>query len=310
VDPNELPAGSAATPDSEAQPNPFPPAFRWETSPPEAPTQVMGPVAPGAAGPAYQEDADEARDLFQPPDQSVPPWAAAPEPPPAAAATPAAAKPTSRHILGIAVLAVVVAGLVGAVVGYVATAGHPEGTGLGPPPTVAASNLPAPPPPLPEPVDTDHALIDPPGKPRAGGGPFDLASLRNAHLLPQPILAALQAGGMSDGALKTTTRDGTTIGMFALTMPDPPAATAVAQTIITVQREGGLSVDRTRALQGVAVLSSAPTSETTVYRAVYVLYHRVIYFEVFGTDRDAVLTTFDELMKAQVTHAPPTVRTG
>lgn len=308
MDPNELPAGNAAAPDSEAQPNPFPPAFRWETSAAEAPTQVMGAVEAGAG--VAREDPAQGRDLFQPAERSTPPWAAAPAPPPAAATAPVPGKPTSRHILGIAVLAVVVAGLVGAVVGYVATAGHPEGTELGPPPMVAASDLPAPPPPLPEPVDTDHALIDPPGKPRTGGGPFDLTTLRNAHLLPQPIVSALQAGGMSDGVLKTTTRGGTTIGMFALTMPDQPAATAVAQTIITVQREGGLSVERTRALQGVAVLGSAPTSETTVYRAVYVLYHRVIYFEVFGTDRDAVLTTFDELMKAQLTHAPPTVRTG
>lgn len=308
MDPNELPAGSAAEPDSEAQPNPFPPAFRWETSAAETPTQVMGAVEAKAGG--ARPDLAQGRDLFQPAERSAPPWATAPEPPPAATSAAVTSKPTSRHILGIAVLAVVVAGLVGAVVGYLVTAGHPDGTDLGAAPTVAASDLPAPPPPLPEPVDTDHALIDPPGRPRAGGGPFDLATLTDAHLLPQPILSALQAGGMSDGVLKTTTRGGTTIGMFALSMPDQKAATAVAQTIVTVQREGGLSVDSTRALQGVAVLSSAPTSETTVYRAVYVLYHRVIYFEVFGASRDAVLTTFDELMKAQVAHAPPTVRTG
>jgi hypothetical protein len=57
-----------------------------------------------------------------------------------------------------------------------------------------------------------------------------------------------------------------------------------------------------------AVLGSAPGSRTIVYRGVYVLYNRAIFFEVFGSDYDAVLATFDSVLSQQATYAPPTVR--
>lgn len=217
-----------------------------------------------------------------------------------------------KQIIGIAVLAIIVLGLVGATVAYFLTAGSPDRpTSAASQPTEAARDLPAPPAALPAPADTARALIEPlPGRTRGGGGPFDLPQLKSDNLLPPPILKALQDGGMIDGVLKTTTAGGTTIGMFALTMPDQPAATTVVRTIVAVQHDGGLLADNNRALQGVAVLGSAPGPPSTVYRVAYVLYNRAIYFEVFGPNRDAVLTTVDFLINQQVTYAPPTVRGG
>jgi hypothetical protein len=75
-----------------------------------------------------------------------------------------------------------------------------------------------------------------------------------------------------------------------------------------VQRNGGLKVDDTRAQQSLTVLGSAPGSQSTVYRGVYVLYNRAIFVEVFGPDYDAVLSTFDSVVNEQLTYAPPTVR--
>ena len=367
VKPNESPAASAP----EAA-SPFPPAFRWEVSPQEAPTQVMRAVgrdtAQGGVGrdtaqgdaveatqegrtgdvgdygrtqvvrptPSPPQRPDEVRDLFQPvdtplqepiyrpSDSSAPPWVDSDRPPlaeqqsawlhqgPRGFEAPAM-QSWSRHIIGITVLALVVLGLVGAAVAYSLTARSPDQPGsaqVAPQPPAAPPDLPAPPAPLPAPVDTAHALIEPPGQLRGGGGPFDLAQLESTNLVPRPILIALQAGGMTDGLLKTTTAGSTTIGMFAFTMPDQKAATVVARTIAAVQYDGGLLADNHRALQGVTVLGSAPGPPSTVYRAVYVLYNRVIYFEVFGPNRDAVLTTVDFLINQQVNYAPPTVSGG
>jgi hypothetical protein len=151
-------------------------------------------------------------------------------------------------------------------------------------------------------------LIEPPGEARGGGGIFDLPQLESTDLVPRPILNALRAGGMTDGVLKTTTDGGNTLGMFAFALTDEQAATDVANIITTVQRDGGLKVDDSRAQQGVAVLGSAPGSRSIVYRGVYVLYNRVIFFEAFGSDYDAVLASFDSVLNQQLTYAPPTVR--
>lgn len=220
----------------------------------------------------------------------------------------------STQIIGLTVVAVVVLGLIAATVAYFLTSGPGRAESeqsAAPQPVAAPRDLPSPPAPQPAPVDTEHALIDPPGQARGGGGQFDLAQLRSADLVPRPIQDVLQAGGMTDGVLKTTTTPGgTTIGMFALTMPDQQAATTVAQAIATAELRGGLKADDNRALQGVAVMGSVPGSESTVYRGVYVLYDRAIFFEVFGSHRDDVLATFDSLISQQVNHAPPTVRVG
>jgi hypothetical protein len=298
--------------------------------------------------PSYQRpaaEAAEARGLFQPVgaphhqpssapgDSSAPPWASSeprevaeppiaeqhsawlrqgPEVSPAPAKQPQPKQP--KQIIGIAVLGIVLLGLLGATVGYFLTARSPDRTDLGQRREAAQAAAPRdPPPPLPAPVDTPSALIDPPGQTRGGGGGFELPQLlgESASLLrPSSIVTALQAGRMTDGVLKTTTVGGTTIGMFALTMPDQQAATTVAQAIATAQFEGGLKADGHRSLKGMTVMGSAPGSQETVYRAVYVLYNRTIYVEVFGPSRDAVLSTFDSLIKQQVAHAPPTVHTG
>lgn len=291
--------------------------------------------------PAHPRPLDEPRDLFQPfeplveepsagpisgllsgpSDASKPPWGEDDPLPLAeqqsawlrrgtseAFATPAAGS-RSKQILGITVLAVVVLGLVGAAVAYFLAAGPGRiSSDQIAAPALAPRDLPAPPAPLAPPVDTEHALSDPPGQVRGGGGLFDLPQLKSTGLLPRPIVRALQAGEMTDGVLKTTTFGDTTVGMFALTMPDQQAATTVAQMIATAQLDGGLKADDNRALQGVEVMGSPPGADPTVYRAVYVLYNRAIFLEVFGPRREAVQATFDSLLKQQVSYAPPTVR--
>ncbi|MDQ2788471.1 MAG: hypothetical protein DLM60_07220 [Pseudonocardiales bacterium] len=221
----------------------------------------------------------------------------------------------SQRMIGIAVLVVVMLGLVGATVAYFLTTG-PGRTGnpqlTVPQPAAVPRDLPSPPAPRPPPVDTAHALIDPPGQSRGGGGPFDLPTLlaESSPPLAPAIVKALQASGMTDGVLKATTTGSTTIGLFALTMPDQQAATTVAQGIATAQLDGGLKADDNRALQGMAVMASPPDSGSAAYRAVYVLYNRAIFVDVSGPNRDAVQATFDALIKQQVTYAPPTVRVG
>lgn len=332
VKPNEPPADG----DPEAA-CPFPPAFRWDAATQDAPTQVMAPIGRDPASPFYQQSSTEAQDLFQPVDPGhgthpeanespAPPWADSDLSPiaeqqsawlrqgPEVFQTPATGS-RSKQIIGIAVLAVVVLGLVGATVAYFLTTG-PGRTGnpqlAAPQPTAAPRDLPSPPAPLPPPVDTAHALVDPPGQLRGGGGLFDLPTLlaETSPPLASPILKALQAGGMTDGVLKATTTGGTTVGLFALTMPDQQTATTVAQDIATAQLDGGLKADDNRALQGMAVMASAPGEGSATYRAVYVLYNRAIFVDVSGPNREAVQATFDALVKQQVTHAPPTVRVG
>lgn len=301
-------------------------------------TEVMRAI------PAYPQRPDEVRDLFQPfespadklisdssklisdsSEASASPWRE--EDPPLAEqqdawlrrgspgfSTPFAT-PKERllpqQIMGITVLAVVVLGLVGSAVAYFLASGPGRiNVDQIAAPTLAPHDLPAPPAPLAPPVDTAHALSEPPGQLRGGGGLFDLPQLQSTGLLPRPLVKALQVGGMTEGVLKTTTSGANTIGMFALTMPDQQAATTVAQMIATTQLEGGLKADDSRALRGVEVMGSALDSDPTVYRAVYVLYNRAIFLEVFGPNREAVLATFDSLIKQQLSYAPPTVRVG
>jgi hypothetical protein len=124
--PNESPADGA--PESAG---PFPPAFRWETSTQEAPTQVMGAVGRDTA-------------LREPPldersENSTPPWAQL-DPPPIAEQQSDwlrlgpeefqsdVPESRSKRTLGIAVLAVVVVGLAGAAVVYFLTGGSPNRT--------------------------------------------------------------------------------------------------------------------------------------------------------------------------------------
>ncbi|MGH3901011.1 MAG: hypothetical protein ACRDTA_22755, partial [Pseudonocardiaceae bacterium] len=366
---DELVRAAADGPQAAGAPrtaSPFPPAFRWETSPPEAATQVMQAVGRNTGGgdpaevipnvrtaavqdpvrsqaaptsPSYQQESGQVRGLFQPVDNpaghnpagdySAPPWADSDLPPIAdqqnawmrrdyeVFETPVSQNRT-KQIIGITVLAVLVVGLAGAGVAYFLSADSQPNQASSalpvpsPPipsePTTAARQLPAPPAPRPAPADAPQALIEPPGEARGGGGLLDLPRLESTGLLPRPILNALRAGAMTDGVLKTTTDDGNTIGLFAFTLADEQAAPDVVNTIATVQRDGGLKIDDSRAQQGLTVLGTAPGSRSTVYRGVYVLYNRAIFLEVFGPDYDAALSTFDSVVAQQLIYAPPTVR--
>jgi hypothetical protein len=124
--PNESPVDGA--PESAG---PFPPAFRWETSTQEAPTQVMGAVGRDTA--LREPSLDERSE------NSTPPWAQL-DPPPIAEQQSDwlrlgpeefqsdVPESRSKRTLGIAVLAVVVLGLAGAAVVYFLTGGSPNRT--------------------------------------------------------------------------------------------------------------------------------------------------------------------------------------
>jgi hypothetical protein len=135
--PNESPADGAPEPAS-----PFPPAFRWETSTQEAPTQVIGAVG--------RDTALRDESLDEPSESSTPPWAELDPPPiaeaqsdwlrlgPEAFQSPAP-QPRSKQIIGIAVLAVVVLGLAVAAVAYFLAGGSSNRTGQVPAPTTTTA---------------------------------------------------------------------------------------------------------------------------------------------------------------------------
>ncbi len=182
--------------------SPFPPAFRWETSTQEAPTQVMGSVGSDIA---FDEPAEQP--LTDPPlpvgtplgrlsDSSAPPWVG-PEPPPIAdqqsewlrlgpeefQSQPPPSR--SKRIIGIVVLAVVVLGLAVAAVLHSLAGGSPNRTGndqkVTPPPATAPSAPPVPPsPPAAAPPVTPDALVipppAPPAAPEATGNPEPLVT--------------------------------------------------------------------------------------------------------------------------------------
>ncbi|PZS28344.1 MAG: hypothetical protein DLM61_15060 [Pseudonocardiales bacterium] len=127
--PNESAADGAPEPAS-----PFPPAFRWETSAQEAPTQVIGAVGRDTA---LREPSIDERS-----ENSTPPWAEL-DPPPIAEQQSdwlrlgpevfqsEVPESRSKRTLGIAVLAVVVLGLAGAAMVYFLTGGSSNRTGSG-----------------------------------------------------------------------------------------------------------------------------------------------------------------------------------
>lgn len=217
------------------------------------------------------------------------------------------------RLAGLVIVAVLAVGLVAAGVVYViqrgdGTTAAPPGQSSTAPPTTTTSELPEPPPALPRPVDTAAALIDPPGEVRGGGGPLDLAKLQDAQLFSQATLQVLTAGNMTDGILKTTTLNGSTIGLYALTVSGPEAAQEAVDVIGQGNATGGVRPDATREQKGVKVYATAESAQDHVFRALYVLYDRAIEVEVFGPDRAAVQTLFDDLLEQQLQHAPPSER--
>ncbi|WP_329053319.1 DUF1707 domain-containing protein [Amycolatopsis sp. NBC_01488] len=185
-----------------------------------------------------------------------------------------------------------------------------QSTSQQPPPVPTTKPLPEPPAAKAEPEDNSSALVTPAGKTRAGGGSFDIAKLESAKFLPPTVTERLKQGGMTDGLLKTTTDGDVTLGLYALEMPDKQSTTPVAQEYANAQQEGGLTASRDLSLHGVPVFAAPDGGGQTVYRAVYVLYSRVIIVDAYGTDKDATLSSFKTLLAAQVQKAPPTERTN
>ncbi|PRX47842.1 hypothetical protein B0I33_105425 [Prauserella shujinwangii] len=175
-------------------------------------------------------------------------------------------------------------------------------------PSPSSSALPEPPPTKAVPSDNDAALIDPPGQTRDGGGAFDLATLRENKLLAEPVIAALEDGDLNEGLLKASKDGDSTIGLYSLEVSDENAAIEVAQQYAVVQQEGGIPAAPELSLQGVQVFGAASDESDSVFRAVYVLYKRVVIVEVYGPDKNDVQQTFESLLGDQIEHAPPTYR--
>ncbi|OXM71244.1 flagellar basal body-associated protein FliL [Amycolatopsis vastitatis] len=178
-----------------------------------------------------------------------------------------------------------------------------------PPPAPTVKPLPEPPAAKPEPGDNSSALVTPAGTTRAGGGEFDMDKLQSAKYLPTTVVEKLKQSGMTEGLLKTTKDGDVTLGLFALELPNAQAASAVAAEYGNAEQEGGLTVNRNLSLHGVPVFSAADSSQQ-VYRAVYVLYNRVVIIDSFGPQKDATLSSFKTLLTAQVQKSPPTERTN
>jgi hypothetical protein len=159
-----------------------------------------------------------------------------------------------------------------------------------------------------EPADNAAALVDPPGQARSGGGPFDITTLATKKLLPETVVRQLTRDGLVDGLFKTTVDGAITYSLLALRLPTPQNAVNSAREYGYTQQEGGLLASADLSLHGVPVYSaSAPDGGGFTYRAVYVLYTRVIVVDVAGPG-DSAQAAFKALLDAQVRTAPPTDR--
>ncbi|MGY6656979.1 DUF1707 domain-containing protein [Amycolatopsis sp. TRM77291] len=175
-----------------------------------------------------------------------------------------------------------------------------------PPPAPTTTPLPEPPAAKPEPSANAAALTDLAGSPRAGGGTFDIAKLKSAKFLPEPMIAQIERAKMTEALLKTNTDGEITLSLIALDFPDAQGSSKVAQEYGNAQLEGGLTAQRDLAMRGVPVFVGKST-DSTVYRAVYILYNRVIVVEAFGPEAQAE-QAFKSLLNSQVQKAPPTER--
>lgn len=179
-----------------------------------------------------------------------------------------------------------------------------------PPPVPTTKPLPEPPAAKAEPSDNASALVTPAGQTRAGGGTFDVAKLESAKFLPNTVVERLKSGGMTEGLLKTSTDGDVTLGLYALEMPNADATKPVAQEYANAQQEGGLTAARDLSMHGVQVFATPDGGQQAVYRAVYVLYSRVIIVDAYGPDKAATLDSFKTLLTAQVQKSPPTERSN
>jgi hypothetical protein len=214
-------------------------------------------------------------------------------------------------VVGIVIAAVLVAGLVVAGILFFTSKSDPNGppvAGSTPQtPTSTTRPLPEPPPAKPEAADDTTTLTDPPGTARNGGGPFTPQSLQTNGVLPKPVVAALNDAGLKQGLLKTTVNNGATFGLFAADVTSEDSAATAAKAYGTAQRDGHLQANADLSMKGVSVYTS-PNGTDPDYRAIYVVYTRVVIVEVFGSDRQVVRDAFKDLLDKQVAFAPPTKR--
>lgn len=175
-----------------------------------------------------------------------------------------------------------------------------------PPPTTTTTTTapPAPPPP----TSNAAALVTPPGKKRPGGGPFDLAALKKKTLLPSSMLDELAAAKMDTGLLKITMVDKSIMAVLAVELTKKELVDEVAVAYAKAQERGGLARDGGLSMRDVQTYSAPKRSKKAVFRAVYVLHHRVIIVGAIGTNRGDAERQFEKLLRDQVDHAPPTAR--
>lgn len=233
--PNESPADGAPEPAS-----PFPPAFRWETSTQEAPTQVIGAVG--------RDTALRDPSLDEPSGDSTPPWVDS-DPPPIAERQSdwlrlgpevfqsQEPQPRSKQIVGIAVLAVVVLGLAAAAVVYSLAGGSPNRTGSGQvtaPPTTAPRVQPVLPsvPPAAPPVTAVAPVTTPAAPPEASGSPeppaIAPAAPPPAGLPPSPPLHR-SSGGSTQGRAAVPAPPPASRPISEEPPPPPPADTSAPE---------------------------------------------------------------------------------
>ncbi|GAB3913872.1 hypothetical protein GCM10029964_124190 [Kibdelosporangium lantanae] len=216
-------------------------------------------------------------------------------------------------VIGIAIAAVLVVGLGVAAFFYFtgdkSTPNNPppQAGGTSQAPTSTTVPLPEPPPTKPEPADAASTLIDPPGTARGGGGKFNAETMQTGGLLPKPVVTAWTEAGFKQGLLKTTVNDPVTYGLFAVDFPDTDAAATAAKAYKQAQLTGGLQTVPEMSMKGVPVYTAGEGADP-VYRAVYVVYGRVVIVEAFGKDRQAVQAGFKDVLANQVSLAPPTKR--
>lgn len=175
-----------------------------------------------------------------------------------------------------------------------------------PPPTTTTTTTttPAPPPP----TSNAAALVTPPGKKRPGGGPFGLAALKKKTLLPSSMLDELAAAKMDTGLLRITMVDKSIMAVLAVELTKKELVDEVADAYAKAQKRGGLARDGGLSMRGVQAYSAPKRSNKAVFRAVYVLHHRVIIVGAIGTNRGDAERQFETLLRDQVDHAPPTAR--
>lgn len=336
------PAGDPAGHPQPQQPvDPFPPPLRW----PAEPTQVVRPTPPGPPDPGEQTQvvsdfgSSERTQVVQPsrtpyqeqpwPGPQVGGWPAPqhgqePAPPWAdsnfSPGTPWAAQgpevfdvesPRTGRIVAIVVGVIVLLGLAGGI-WYSIGVNKPPAAQTTHVSTTSASTSstpkhPEPPAAKPAPTDSAAALVKPPGTPRIGGGRFDLSTAASG-LLPKPVTTVLSGLQMTDGLLNTTTSNNITMGVMAFAVNNEEAAKTAADSYATAQKEGGLSLNEGLSLVGVPVYSSPANAGNSVYRAVYVLYNRVVIVEAYAAAPDEAETAFKQLLSQQLELAPPTVR--